>query len=70
MEMEEVVEVEVIEVLVLALCLDRVKRKQAMLELTLLFRRSFKRRQHYHFTQEEPHLPASFLFQCTKLEER
>ena len=70
MEMEKVVEVEVIEVLVLALYLDRVKRKQAMLELTLLFRRSFKRRQHYHFTQEEPHLPASFLFQCTKLEER
>ena len=69
MEMEEVVEVEVIEVLVLALCLDRVERKQAMLDLTLLFRRSSKRRQHYHFTQEEPHLPASFLFQCTKLEE-
>ena len=40
-----------------------------MLDLTLLFRRSSKRRQHYHFTQEEPHLPASFLFQCTKLEE-
>ena len=28
-----------------------------------------ERRQHYHFTQEEPHLPASFLSQCTKLEE-